>query len=153
MVRDDWVSIGIQKGTVKKIDEFLKTHNAKDFGIKNRQQFVGRIVTEFLESGMEIFQKGKEVKKLTTELNTATNMLNMLGKGLMGVNDMENLKHEKIATDKIIIRDKSIKKSVSVVVKEDTPYCTYHNAAWCNHIAYVFYLTMMSAFQTKLKNK
>ena len=71
----------------------------------------------------------------------------------MGVNNMENLKHERITSNKITIKDKELKKVIEVNIKDEMPYCTYHNSAWCNHIGYVFYLTMMSGFQKTLKNK
>ena len=153
MGREDWVSIGVQKELVKKLDVYLKSKEAKEFGMKNRQQMIGFILREFFKKGFGMFEKDVEIKNLILERNTATNMLEMMGKGIMGVNDMEDLNHERITSNKVIIRDKKLKKLVEVNIKEEMAYCTHHNASWCNHIGYVFYLSMMSAFQLTLKKK
>lgn len=153
MVREDWISIGVQKDLVKKLDLYLKTKEAKEFGMKNRQQVIGLILREFFKKGFGMFEKDVEINNLTVERNTAKNMLEMMGKGIIGVNNMENLKHERITSEKVMIKDKELKKVIEVNMKDEMPYCTYHNSTWCNHIGYVFYLSMMAGFQKTLKNK
>lgn len=57
MAREDWISIGVKKDTVKKIDDFLKSKEAKQMEINNRQQALAIILSEFFEKGSIINQK------------------------------------------------------------------------------------------------
>ena len=47
MARKDWINVGINAKLTNAIDRFLKNDDAKDFDIKNRQQFVNKLITDF----------------------------------------------------------------------------------------------------------
>ena len=53
MTRGDWTYIGVSTTLTKGIDSFLQSDEAKNMSLKNRQQFVNRLITDF-------FQKYKE---------------------------------------------------------------------------------------------
>jgi hypothetical protein len=153
MARNDWISVGIQKDQMKKIDEFLKTEDAKKLEVSNRQQMIALLVKEFLQRGTTLFEQSKEIESLQTQRNTAENMLNMVGKGLIGSDDFKNFKHIKTYENKTIIRDETIKKSIEIIKKDELPYCSYHKATWCDHIGYIFFILMMNGMENLSKGK
>ena len=55
MARGDWAYVAVSNDLVEYIDNFLKSEDARGMNLKNRQQFVNRLITDF-------FQKYKENK-------------------------------------------------------------------------------------------
>jgi len=47
MARKDWINVGINAKLTNAIDSFLKSKEAKYFELKNRQQFVNKLITDF----------------------------------------------------------------------------------------------------------
>ncbi|GEM_PF-6500919 len=47
MARKDWINVGISAKLINAIDSFLKSDDAKDFDLKNRQQFVNKLIRDF----------------------------------------------------------------------------------------------------------
>ncbi len=47
MTRGDWAYIGVNTILTAAIDSFLKSEDAKNMSLKNRQQFVNRLITDF----------------------------------------------------------------------------------------------------------
>ncbi|MGI0026895.1 MAG: hypothetical protein ACREAD_03545 [Nitrosopumilaceae archaeon] len=47
MARKDWINVGINAKLINAIDNFLKSDDAEDYKLKNRQQFVNRLITDF----------------------------------------------------------------------------------------------------------
>ena len=47
MTRGDWAYIGVSTILTTAIDSFLKSEDAKNMNLKNRQQFVNRLITDF----------------------------------------------------------------------------------------------------------
>ena len=47
MTRGDWAYIGVSTILTAAIDSFLKSEDAKKMNLKNRQQFINRLITDF----------------------------------------------------------------------------------------------------------
>lgn len=47
MARKDWINVGISALVINAIDGFLESEDAKNMNLKNRQQFVNRLITDF----------------------------------------------------------------------------------------------------------
>jgi hypothetical protein len=53
MTRGDWVYIGVSNVLAESIDNFLKSDDAKNMDLKNRQQFVNRLIIDFFRKYRE----------------------------------------------------------------------------------------------------
>jgi len=62
MVRSDWVSVGIPKGLIMQLDQFLETDEAKKIGVSNRQQIITLLLREFFEKGFHMFDESEKIK-------------------------------------------------------------------------------------------
>ena len=58
VARGDWAYVAVSNELVESIDSFLKSEDAKGMNLKNRQQFVNRLIIDF-------FRKYKEKRGIS----------------------------------------------------------------------------------------
>jgi len=120
MVREDWISIGVKKEMVQKIDDFLKTKEAKKLKINSRQQTVSLILREFFDKDItdsdniqnskykqlehKIDEKFSEVVKILPDI--------MAGMGTIKTQDKESLERRKRNILKNLLNSQSVPEHI-----------------------------------------
>ena len=64
MARGDWAYVAVSNELAEYIDKFLESDDAKNMSLKNRQQFVNRLIIDFFRKYKE--NTGANYVKYTT---------------------------------------------------------------------------------------
>lgn len=151
MVKNEWVSVSLPFSLIEKIDIFLKSKKAQEYGVTSRSQIISLLMRDFVNNNYHLSYDSNpsnlsEVDdSVVSEDEVSSYVSRFFGSSPENIEEDLSFMEKTgkttpwkiVSKNCMVIKDKTLSEIVYVKMKNKKITCSFHKTAKsCNHILF-----------------